>query len=77
MIGSKKYPRVVMFTKGLLLVCASRSPSKCLFSSRRGIVASKKGKLSPRAISILMVLKLWGKKDESDSGEEEFGKDSN
>ena len=64
-----------MFTKGFLLAWCS--PSKRLFSSRRGIVTCKKGKLSPRTISILTILKLWGKKDESDSDEEQFGKDAN
>ena len=38
---------------------------------------NKKGKLSPRTISILMTLKSWGKKDEADSDEEEFCEDAN
>ena len=36
-----------------------------------------RGKLSPRTISILMILKSWDKKDEADSDEEEFGEDAN
>ena len=66
-----------MLTKGFILVCALSSPSQCLFSSRRGIVTYKRGKLSPRTISVLMTLKLWGKKDEANSDEEEFGENPN
>ena len=48
-----------------------------LFLSGRRIVTYKRGKLSPRTISILLTLKLWGKKDEADSDDEEFGDDTN
>ena len=66
-----------MLAKGFLSVCALSSPSECLFSSRRGIVTYKRGKLSARTISILMTLKSWGKTDEADTDEEEFGEDTN
>ena len=35
-IGSEKYPRLTILAKRFLSVCASSSPSECLFSSRRG-----------------------------------------
>ena len=76
-IGSEKYARLTMLAKGFLSVCASSSPSEHLFSSRRGIVTYKKGKLFARTISILMTLKSWGKTDEADTDEEEFGEDTN
>ena len=76
-IGSQKYPQLVMLANGFLPVCASSSPSERLFSSRRGIVTYKRGKLSARTISILMTLKSWGKMDEGDVDEEEFGEDTN
>ena len=76
-IGSEKYPRLAMLAKGFLLVCASSSPSERLFSSGRGIVTYKRGKLSTRTISVLMTLKLWGKPDEADTDEEELGEDTN
>ena len=40
-IGSEKYPRLAMLSKGFLLVCDSSSPSKRLFSSKWGIVTHK------------------------------------
>ena len=76
-IGSEKYPRLALLAKGFLSVCASSSPSERLFSSGRGIVTYKRGKLSARTISILMTLKSWGKTDEADTDEEEFGEDTN
>ena len=75
-IGSEKYSRLAMLAKGFLSICASSSPSKRLFSSGRGIVTYKRGKLSPRTISILMTLKSRGKKDEVNTDEEEFGEDT-
>ena len=66
-----------MLAKGFLLVCASSSPSKCLFSSSWGIVTYKRGILSAITISILMTLKSWGKNDEADTDEEEFGEETN
>ena len=62
-----------MLEKGFLLVCALSSPSKRHFSSRHGILTYKKGKLSPRTISIVMTLKSGVRKDEADSDVEEFG----
>ena len=76
-IGSEKYPRLAMLAKGFPSVCASSSLSERLFSSRRGIVTYKRGKLSTRTISILMTLKSWGKTDEADTNEEEFGEATN
>ena len=76
-IGSQKFPRLTMLAKGFLSVCALSSPSKRLFSLGRGIVTYKRGKLSARTISILMTLKWWGKTDEADTDEEEFGEDTN
>ena len=66
-----------MLAKGFLSICVLSSPLEYLFSSRRGIVTYKRGKLSTRTISILMTLKLWRKKDEVDSDEEEFDEDEN
>ena len=66
-----------MLAKGFLSVCALSYLSERLFSSGRGIVTYKSGKLSARTISILMTLKLWGKTDEADTDEEEFGEDVN
>ena len=66
-----------MLAKGFLSVCASGSPSEHLFSTRRGIVTYKRGKLSAKTISILMTLKSWGKTDEADTDEEKFGEDTN
>ena len=76
-IGSEKYLRLAMLANGFLSVCASSFPSKRLFSSGRGIVTYKRGKLSARTISTLMTLKSWGKTDEADTDEEEFGEDTN
>ena len=76
-IRSEKYPRLEMSAKGFLSVCALSSPSERLFSSRQGIVTYKRGKLSARTISILMTVKSWGKTDEADTDEEEFGEDRN
>ena len=66
-----------MLAKGFLSVCASSSPSERIFSSGRGIVTYKRGNLSARTISILMTLKSWGKTDEADTDEEDFGEDTN
>ena len=63
-----------MLAKEFLSVCALSSPSERLFSSGKGFVTYKRGKLSSRTISILMTLKSWGKTDEVDTYEEEFGK---
>ena len=76
-IGSEKYPRLAMLAKGFLSICALSSPSERLFSSGRGIVTYKRGKLSAITISILMTLKSWGKTHEADTDEEEFGEDTN
>ena len=76
-IESKKYPRLVMLAKGFILVYALSSPSKCLFSSGRGIVTHKREKLSLITISIFMTLKSWDKKDEATSDEEEFSEHAN
>ena len=73
-IGSEKYSRLAMLAKEFLSVCALSSLSEPLFSSGQGIVTYKRGKLSIRTISILMALKSWGKTDEADTYEEEFGK---
>ena len=59
-----------MLSKGFLSVCALSSPSDRLFTSGQGIITYIRGKLSPRAISILMTLKSWVKKDEADNYEE-------
>ena len=76
-IGSEKYPRLVILAKGFLSICASSSPPERLFSSGWEIVTYKRGKLSAITISILMTLKSWGKTDEADADEEEFGEDTN
>ena len=72
-IGSEKYPRLVILAKGFLSVCASSSPSECLFSSGRGIVTYKRERLSPKTISILITLKSWSYTDEIDNDVEELG----
>ena len=74
-LGLKKNPQLVMLAKGFLSVHASSSPSERLFSSGRGSVTYKRGKLSPRIISVLMTLKSWVKKDEIDNDDEEFDED--
>ena len=74
-IGSEKYPQLAILAKGFLSVCASRSPSERIFSSRRGIVTYKRGRLSQKTTSILMTLKSWSNKDEIDNDVEELGKD--
>ena len=43
-VGSEKYPRLAILAKGFLLVCASISPLKHLFSLGRGIVTYKRGR---------------------------------
>ena len=75
-LGLKKYPRLAMLAMGFLSIGASSSASKHLFSSRRGIVTYKRGKLAPKTISILMTLKWWDKKDETDNDEEESDKNA-
>ena len=66
-----------MLAKGFLSFFYFKLSIRASFLIRRGIITYKRGKLSPRIISILMTLKLWGKEDEADSDEEEFGEDTN
>ena len=56
-IGSEKYPRLLILAKGFLSVCASSSLLERLFSLGRAIVTYKRGRLSPKTVSILMTLK--------------------
>ena len=74
-IGSEKHPPLAILAKGFLSLCASSSLSKCLFLSGRGIITYKRGRLSPKTISILMTLKSWSYKDEIDNDVEELGED--
>ena len=74
-VGSEKYPQLAILAKGFLSVYASSSPSERLFTLRQGIVTYKRGRLSPKTISILMTLKSWSSKDEIDIDVEELSED--
>ena len=62
-IGSNKYPRISLLAKEFLSICASSSPSERLFSTGRGIITFRRGRLAPDAISALMILKSWTHED--------------
>ena len=58
-IGSNKYPSISVLTKDFLSICVLSSPSECLFSTSRGIITFRRGRLAPSTISTLMTLKSW------------------
>ena len=77
-IGSNKYPRISVLAKEFLSICVSSSPSERLFSTGRGIITFRRGRLAPDTISALMTLKSWTREDvtrahESDCEVEESG----
>ena len=77
-IGSKKYPCISLLAKEFLSICASSSPSERLFSTGRGIITLRRGRLAPDTISAVMTLKSWTHEDvtqahESDCEIEESG----
>ena len=61
--GSNKYPRLSVLAKEFLSICASSSPSERLFSTGRGIITFRRGRLAPDTISTLMTLKSWSRED--------------
>ena len=61
--GSNKYPRLSMLAKELLSICASNSSSERLFSTSRGIITFRRGRLAPDTISAFMTLKSWSGED--------------
>ena len=61
--GSNKYPRLSVLAKEFLSICASSSPSERLFSTGRGIITYRRGRLPPDTISALMTLKSWRRED--------------
>ena len=67
-----------MLAKEFLSICASSSPFEHLFSTCRGIITFRRGRLAPDTISSLMTLKSWTHEDvtqahESDCEVEESG----
>ena len=67
--GSNKYPRLSVLAKELLSICASSSPSERLFSTSRGIITFRRGRLAPDIISALMTLKSWSREDATQDDE--------
>ena len=61
--GSNKYPRLSVLVKEFLSICTSSSPSECPFSTSRGIIIFRRGRLAPNTISALMTLKSWSRED--------------
>ena len=61
--GSKKYPCLSVLTKEFLSICTSSSPFEHLFSTSRGIITFRRGRLAPNTISALMTLKSWSRED--------------
>ena len=77
-IGSNKYPCISLLAKEFLSICTSSSLSERLFSTGRGIITFRRGRLAPDTISALMTLKSWTHEDvtqahESDCEVEESG----
>ena len=56
-IGSNKYLGILVFAKEFLSICASSSPTKRLFSTGRGIITFRRGRLAPDTTLALMTLK--------------------
>ena len=55
--GSNKCLCLSVLAKEFLFICASSSPSERLFSTGRGIIIFRRGRLAPDTISALMTLK--------------------
>ena len=62
-IGSNKYMHISVLAKEFFSICASSYPSERLFSTSRGIITFRRGRLSPDTISALMTLKSWTHED--------------
>ena len=71
-IGSNKYPRISVLAKEFLSICTSSSPSKRLFSTGRGIITFRRGRLVPDTISALMTLKSWTHEDVTQTRESDY-----
>ena len=63
MIRFNKYPRISVLAKEFLSICPLSSPSERLFSTCRGIITFRRGRLAPDTISVLMTLKSWTRED--------------
>ena len=61
--GSNKYPCLSVLAKEFLSICASSSPSERRFSTGRGIITFRRGRLAPNTISASMTLKSWSPED--------------
>ena len=61
--GSNKYLRISVLAKEFLSICASSSHSERLYSTSRGIITFRRGRLAPDTISPLMTLKSWSRED--------------
>ena len=58
-----------MLAKEFLSICASSSPSEHLFSTDRGIITFRRGRLAPNTISAMMTLKSWSCEDATEDDE--------
>ena len=61
--GSNKYTHLSVLAKEFLYICASSSPYEHIFSTGRGIITFRRGRLAPDIISALMTLKSWSRED--------------
>ena len=62
-------------SKGVSISLSIKFSIRAYFIIIQGIVTYKRGRLSPRTISILMTLKSWSSKDEIDNDVGELGED--
>ena len=67
--GSNKYLHISLLAKEFLSICASSSPFERLFSTSRGIIRFRRGRLALDTISTLMTLKWWSREDATEDDE--------
>ena len=64
-----KHLRISVLAKEFLSIFKSSSLSGCLFSTGRGIITCRRGKLVPDNISALMIMKFWTYEDVTQADE--------
>ena len=67
--GSNKYLHISVLAKEFLSICASSSHSERLFSTSRGIITFRRGRLTSDTIYVLMTLKSWSREDATEDDE--------